>query len=36
MDDSAIIELYWQRDQSAISETDVKYGGFLRLSLIHI
>lgn len=30
MDDSAIIELYWQRDQSAISETDVKYGGFLR------
>ena len=30
MDDSAIIDLYWQRDQSAISETDVKYGGFLR------
>lgn len=30
MEDSAIIDLYWQRDQSAISETDVKYGGFLR------
>lgn len=30
MEDSAIIDLYWQRDQSAISETDVKYGSFLR------
>ena len=29
MEDSAIIDLYWQRDQSAITETSVKYGGFL-------
>lgn len=26
MDDRQIIELYWQRDQSAISETKQKYG----------
>lgn len=30
MEDSEIIGLYWSRDQSAISETDMKYGGFLR------
>ncbi|WP_298032722.1 RNA polymerase sigma factor [uncultured Dysosmobacter sp.] len=30
MEDRAIIELYWNRDQSAIAETDGKYGGFLR------
>ena len=29
MEDSQIIELYWRRDQSAISETAGKYGGFL-------
>ena len=29
MEDSQIIELYWQRDQSAIAETSKKYGGFL-------
>jgi RNA polymerase sigma-70 factor (ECF subfamily) len=29
MEDSAIIELYWDRDQSAITETAGKYGGFL-------
>lgn len=28
MDDSEIIELYWSRAESAISETAVKYGGF--------
>lgn len=28
MDDSAIIELYWQRSERAISETDNKYGAF--------
>ncbi len=26
MDDNAIIELYWNRDESAISETDAVYG----------
>lgn len=30
MDDSKIIELYWQRDESAVKETDLKYGGFCR------
>lgn len=29
MEDSQIIELYWQRDQQAITETAGKYGGFL-------
>lgn len=28
MDDSRIMELYWSRDESAISETAVKYGGY--------
>ena len=28
MDDSLIIDLYWQRDQRAISETSVKYGAY--------
>lgn len=28
MDDSEIIELYWSRRESAISETAAKYGGF--------
>lgn len=30
MEDAQIIELYWQRDQSAIEETAGKYGPFLR------
>lgn len=29
MEDSRIIELYWQRDESAIRETDARYGSFL-------
>lgn len=29
MADEQIIELYWQRDERAISETDFKYGQFL-------
>jgi len=28
MEDTKIIELYWQRDQRAISETETKYGSF--------
>ena len=32
MDDASIIELYWQRAERAIAETDAVYG----LSLIHI
>ena len=30
MEDRQIIELYWQRDQAAITETAEKYGSFLR------
>ena len=30
MEDQRIIELYWQRDQTAISRTDDKYGGYCR------
>ena len=28
MDDREIVELFWQRDQSAIEETDRKYGRY--------
>lgn len=28
MEDSQIIELYWQRDEQAIAETSSKYGTF--------
>lgn len=28
MDDAQIVELYWQRDEQAIAETQRKYGGF--------
>lgn len=28
MEDSRIIELYWQRDENAIAETELKYGAF--------
>lgn len=28
MDDSNIVELYWQRNESAISETQTKYGRY--------
>ncbi len=30
MEDVTIIELYWQRDEKAISETDKKYGAYCR------
>ena len=28
MEDEKIIELYWKRSESAISETSAKYGGY--------
>ena len=31
MEDSAIIDLYWAREERALSETDTKYGGLLPL-----
>ena len=30
MDDAAIVKLYWSRDESAIEETDRKYGAYCR------
>ena len=30
MEDSRIIELYWQRDEDAIAESDLKYGTYCR------
>ena len=28
MDDKSIVDLYWQRSEKAIVETDSKYGGY--------
>lgn len=30
MEDSEIVALYWQRDESAVSETEEKYGALCR------
>lgn len=30
LEDCQIIDLYWQRNEAAIAETDTKYGGFCR------
>ena len=30
MEDSAIIDLYWAREEQALTETDAKYGGMCR------
>lgn len=38
MEDTQIIDLYWQRDESAIQETDVKYGPFchkIAMNILH-
>ena len=29
MQDEMIVEMYWQRDEKAIAETDSKYGNYL-------
>ena len=36
MDDSKIIDLYWQRDEKAIEETDSKYGAYCRAVSMNI
>lgn len=36
MDDSKIIELYYQREEQAITETDAKYGPFCRAIALNI
>jgi len=38
MDDEMIISLYWERSESAISETDKKYGGYctkIAMNILH-
>ena len=36
MEDSRIVELYWQRSESAITETQRKYGGFCHAIALRI
>lgn len=36
MEDAQIIELYWQRDEGAIRETDTKYGAFCQRIAMNI
>ena len=36
MDDTAIVDLYWQRSDEAISETDKKYGRYCHSIAYHI
>ena len=36
MEDSRIVELYWQRSESAITETQRKYGGFCHAIALNI
>lgn len=36
MDDKQIVDLYWQRDESAIEETDKKYGRYCHYIAYHI
>lgn len=36
MEDERIIDLYWARQESAIAETEKKYGGYCRSIALHI
>ncbi len=36
MEDAAIVDLYWQRSDRALSETDRKYGRYCRSIALHI
>lgn len=36
MDDTRIIDLYWQRSERAIAETDAKYGAYCRMVALSI
>ena len=36
LSDDSIIELFWERDERAISETDLKYGNYLFAIAFHI
>lgn len=36
MDDNRIVELYWDRDETAIHETDARYGRYLWTIAYHV
>lgn len=36
MEDAQIIDLYWARDEQALKQTDIKYGGYCRSIANHI
>ena len=36
MEDEKIVELYWQRDENAIRQTEQKFGGYCRTVAWHI
>ena len=36
MDDTRIIDLYWQRSERAIAETDAEYGAYCRMVALNI
>lgn len=36
MEDNRIIELYWQRDEAAIAQTQAKYGGYCHSIAYHL
>ena len=36
MEDSRILEMYWERDEQAIAQTKMKYGAMLRALAYHI
>lgn len=36
MDDTRIIDLYWQRSERAIAETDAKYGAYCRMVALNL
>lgn len=36
MEGSAIVELYWQRDENAIAQTEMQYGSYLRAIAFNI
>ncbi|MBQ1648598.1 MAG: hypothetical protein II047_09140, partial [Bacteroidales bacterium] len=36
MEDERIVELYWERSESAISETETKYGRYLKTVAVNI
>ena len=36
MEDSAIVDLYWAREERALTESDGKYGGYCRRVAINI